>query len=110
MVLGQFLMLYGCKMTEELKQGILRYSDWEYEKHMVKNPKDKEERKKFLDDFNNKVRMYDGSMKIVIPIISKTHIINEKRVKGDKIPDLLPNIEYSIKSPVKMCIKNNFTD
>ena len=47
MVLGCFLMLSKVKITEELRQTILKYSDWEYEKDQLKNKKDREERKRF---------------------------------------------------------------
>ena len=98
MVLGSFLMLYKSKMTEELKQVILEYSDWEHEKDQLKNEKDRKERKKFLDDFREKIKNYDGSKVIKLPLYTVTRVIDEKREKGDKTPIWRKNIDYSIKS------------
>jgi len=98
MVLGSFLMLYKSKITEELRQTILKYSDWEYEKDQLKNKKDRKERKKFLDDFRDKIKKYDGTKVVKVPFYSVTRVINEKREKGDATPILRQNIDYSIKA------------
>ena len=96
MVLGCFLMLYKSKITEELRQTILKYSDWEYEKDQLKNEKDREERKKFLDDFRDKIKNYDGTKVVKVPFYSITRVINEKREKGDTTPIWRQNIDYSM--------------
>ncbi len=98
MVLGCFLMRYKSKMTEELRQTILKYSDWEYEKDQLKSEKDGKEREKFLDDFREKIKDYDGTKVIKVPFYSITRVINEKREKGDKTPIWRQNIDYSIKA------------
>lgn len=97
LVLGRFLMQNKSKMTEELRQAILKYSDWEYEKDQLKNEKDREERKKFLDDFREKIKNYDGTKIVKIPLYTVTRVINEKRERGDTTPIWRQNIDYSIR-------------
>ena len=92
-----FLMLHKSKMTEDLKQTILKYSDWKYEKDQLKNEKDRKERKKFLEDFREKIKKYDGTKVIKVPFYSVTRVVDEKREKGDKTPIWRQNIDYSIK-------------
>ncbi len=58
MVLGVFLMEDGGKMTKELREDVLKYSDWEYEKHQFKNVEERELRKKNLIEFREKVKEY----------------------------------------------------
>ena len=96
-VLGRFLMLNKGKITEELRQTILKYSDWEYEKDQLKSKKDRKERKRFLDDFREKIKNYDGTKVVKVPFYSVTRVINEKREKGDTTPIWRQNIDYSIK-------------
>lgn len=98
MVLGCFLMLYKSKITEELRQTILEYSGWGYEKDQLKDEKDREERKRFLDDFRNKIKNYDGTKEVKVPFYSITQIIMEKREKSDTTPIWRQNIDYSIKT------------
>ncbi len=97
MVLGCFLMRYKSKITKELRQTILKYSDWEYEKDQLKDEEDRDERKRFLDDFREKIKNYDGTKVVKVPFYSITYIINEKREKGDKTPIWRQKIDYSIK-------------
>ena len=98
MVLGCYLMLYKSKITEGLRQTILKYSDWEYDKDQLKDERDREERKKFLDDFRDKIKNYDGTKVVKVPFFSITRIINEKRKKGDTNPIWRQNIDYAIKT------------
>lgn len=58
MVFGVFLMEDGGKMTNELKEDILKYSDWAYEKHQFKNLEEEELRKKHLIEFREKIKRY----------------------------------------------------
>ena len=97
MVLGCDLMLFASRMTEELKRTILKYSDWEYEKHQFKNSKDRKERKKFLDDFRNKIKNYDGTKVVRVPFYTVNRVIDEKREKEDTTPIWRKNIDYSIR-------------
>ena len=91
------MMSYRAKMTEDLKQLILEYSDWKYEKEQLKNKKDRIERKRFLNEFRKKIKEYDGTEEIIIPLHTVTHVINEKKVKGENTPIWLQNIDYTIK-------------
>jgi len=97
MVLGLELMISKGKITEELRQTILKYSDWEYEKNQLKNKKDREERKKFLDDFREKIKKYDGTKVVKVPFYTVTRVIDEKRARGDNSPIWRQNIDYSIR-------------
>ncbi|TFG24095.1 MAG: hypothetical protein EU529_05215 [Promethearchaeota archaeon] len=61
LVLGMFLMEHGGKMTKEVKDKILKYSRWKYEKHQLKSKEEREFRKKYLFEFREKVINYvDG--------------------------------------------------
>ncbi len=97
MVLGVFLMLHKSKITEELRQTILKYSDWEYEKDQLKNEKDRKERKKFLDDFREKIKEYDGTKVVKVPFYTVTRVIDESKARGDNSPIWRQNIDYSIR-------------
>jgi hypothetical protein len=98
MVLGIELMLFKCRITEKLKQIILKYSDWEYEKDQLKNKKDREERKKFLDDFREKIKKYDGTKVVKVPFYTVTRVIDEMKAKGENTPIWRQNIDYSIRN------------
>ena len=58
MVFGVLLMEDGGKMTNGLKEDILKYSDWAYEKHQFKNVEEEEVRKKYLIEFREKIKKY----------------------------------------------------
>ena len=98
MVLVCFIMLYRGKIPEELRQTILKYSDWEYEKDQLKKRRDRKERKSFLIDFRDKIKNYDGSKEVKVPYFSITRVENEKRDKGDTTPIWRQKIDYSIKN------------
>ncbi len=89
-------MRYKSKITDELRQTILKYSDWEYEKDQLKDEEDRDERKKFLGDFRNKIKNYDDTKVVRVPFYSITRVINEKREKGDTTPIWRQKIDYSI--------------
>lgn len=90
MVLGVFLMLNQGKMTEDLKQVILKYSDWKYEKDQLKNKTDRSNRKKYLADFRKKIKNYDETERLVVPYVSRTRREGFIDIKKQ-------NINYSIK-------------
>lgn len=96
-VLGEFLMSHGAKLTEDLKQKILKYSDWRYEKDQLKKKKDRLERKKFLAEFREKIISYNGTEEVFIPLYTVTRVINEKKAKGEDFTKIWrKNIDYSI--------------
>ena len=98
MVLGCFIMLYKGKLTDKLKQIILKYSVWEYEKDQLKKRKDRKERKRFLEEFRERIRKYDETKVIKVTFYSITQIENEKAEKGDTTPIWRQKIDYSIKN------------
>jgi hypothetical protein len=89
-------MLSEGKMTEELKQTILKYSDWDYEKDQLKKRKDRKERKKFLEDFRERIENYDGTEVVKVPFYSITQIKDKKTKEGDTTPIWRQSIDYSI--------------
>ena len=96
-VLGEFIMSHGGLLSEELRHTILKYSDWSYEKFQFKSKTDRTERKKFLDDFREKVQNYDGSEKIFLPFYTVSRVIKEMEARGDDKSNLwLESIDYSI--------------
>jgi hypothetical protein len=58
LVLGWFLMFFGGEFTEEIKEQILKYSEWKYEKLQFKTEEEKELRKKYLSEFREKIVNY----------------------------------------------------
>lgn len=98
MVLGTYIMARGAKLTDELKKIILKYSDWNYEKHQIENEEDRKERKKHLEDFWLKIKNYDGSEEVKIPLYTVTRVINERKAKGLDTKNIWKkNLDYSIK-------------
>ena len=88
MVLGCFLMAHKGKITEDLKRVILKYSDWGCKKDQLKNRQDRKERKKFLLDFREKIKNYDGTKEV--------KLLYQQKNNGDIQPIWHQNIDYSI--------------
>lgn len=90
-------MSHGAKLTEDLRQKILKYSDWRYERDQLKKKKDRLERKRFLTDFREKIISYSGKEEIFIPLYTITRVINEKKAKGEDFTKIWrKDINYSI--------------
>ena len=54
-------MKFGGKMTKEVKEQILKYSDWEYKEHQFKTVAERKQREKYLIEFRKKIKWYvDG--------------------------------------------------
>jgi hypothetical protein len=96
MILGRYLMQNKIKITEELRQTILKYSDWKYEEKQLKNERDRKERKRFLDDFRKKIENYDGTKIVKIPYYTVAQIIEKRKEEVVKTPLWRQNIDYSI--------------
>ncbi len=61
MVLGVFLMKFGGRITKEVREEILKYSEWKYEEQQLKTVEEKELRKRYLIEFRKKIKGYvDG--------------------------------------------------
>lgn len=58
LVLGWFLMFFGGKMTKEVKEQILKYSEWKYEERQFKTEEEIELRKTYLSEFRKKIVDY----------------------------------------------------
>ena len=96
-VLGLYIMKHGAKLSDGLKKKILKYSSWEYEKDQLTDKKDRMERKRFLIDFRSKIKNYDGTKKVKVPLYTVTRVINERKTKGEDISNIWrKNIDYSI--------------
>ena len=98
MMLGMYLMSKGAKIDEGLKEKILEYSDWKYEKDQITNEKHRIQRKKNLDEFRENIIKYDGTEKIQLQADNITSVLNRKLKESDGSPVKLKNINYSIKS------------
>lgn len=97
MILGVIIMANGGKMTEDLKEKILKYSDWEYEENQLLNEQDIIERKNHLIEFRDKIKNYDGTEQVMTPLYTVTRVINEKKAKGEDITHIMKkSIDYSI--------------
>jgi len=66
LVLGVFLMKFGGKMTNEVKEQIIKYSDWEYEEHQFKNIEEKKLRKKYLSEFREKITNFVDGVRTLV--------------------------------------------
>ena len=94
MVLGVVIMKYGAKMTEELRELILKYSDWSFERDQLENKRDRQERKKFLLDFREKIKDYQDGVETMVPVVPLTSLLEDK-LKDDSLIDRRP-IDYKI--------------
>ena len=58
LVLGWFFMLFGGKITEDVKEQILKYAEWDYERLQFKNEEEMVLRRKYLSEFRKKIVNY----------------------------------------------------
>ncbi|KKM72149.1 hypothetical protein LCGC14_1423420 [marine sediment metagenome] len=97
MIMGVVIMVNCGKMTEALKEKILKYSEWELEENQLINEQDLIERKNHLMAFREKIKNYDGTKQVKTPLYTVTRLINEKKAKGEDITQIMKkNIDYSI--------------
>ena len=96
MILGMYLMSKGAEIDEDLKEKILEYSDWKYEKDQITDEKHRKQRKINLDKFRENVKRYDGTEKIPLQFDTITSVINRKFDESDGSPIKLKNIDYII--------------
>ena len=92
MVFGVFLMKYGGIMPKEIKEEILRHSEWEHEAHQFKSIEEKELRKKYLLEFHEKLKGYVSG---VSTLVSEKTLSD---VYADHGPYDLSSIKYDIQS------------
>lgn len=66
-VLGWVILNNGAKMPEDIKRLILANSEWEDERDQIEDEEDKAERKRWLLDFQEKVRNYVEGTPVKVP-------------------------------------------
>ena len=66
-VLGVFILGYGAKMPEDIRKLILAHSKWEDELDQIDNEEGKVQRKKYLLDFQERVRNYVEGTPVRVP-------------------------------------------
>ncbi len=74
LVLGVFIMKFGGKMTREVKEKILEYSDWRFEENQFKTKEEKKLRKKYLFEFRDKIANYRSGEPILISDVSLSDV------------------------------------
>lgn len=104
-VLGVFLMKFGVKMTNALKELILIHSRWEDEKAQLLDENDRAERFFYLSEFRKKIESYKEGVETVVTWETQNQVVEKFRKKGfidTKYPLLVaPNkasIDYQIKN------------
>ena len=102
-VFGVFLMKYGAKMINDIRELILKYSSWEDEKDQLIDEDDKSERFFYLTDFHNKINQYKEGVKTPVYYEASASVIVKLRRKGvitTKYPFITPPqkvpIDYSL--------------
>ncbi|MBD3214094.1 MAG: hypothetical protein GF311_15905 [Candidatus Lokiarchaeota archaeon] len=77
-VLGVFLMQFGAIITDDLKQKILKYSDWKWDKDQLEKRKDRMERKKYTKEFRTKLKDYTAEKPIEVTTIPIEYPLEER--------------------------------
>jgi hypothetical protein len=96
LIFGVLLMQFGAKMPSELKKPVLEYSCWEYEEHQFIAEKDKQERKKYLLDFRERIKNYRDGIATNIPVVYLSDLIEQKFRDGDFTLLERQKIDYSL--------------
>jgi len=81
-VLGVFLMDFGAKMTNAVRELILIHSHWEDEKDQLFNEKDRAERFFYLSEFCEKVKTYKEGVKTTISWETQNQVVEKLRKQG----------------------------
>lgn len=81
-VLGVFLMKFGAKMTNCLKELILVYSRWEDEENQLFNEKDRAERFFYLSEFRKKIESYKEGVETIISWETQNQVVEKMRRQG----------------------------
>jgi hypothetical protein len=92
------LMVYRMEIPPDLKEKVLDYADFEkYEAFQFSSPKFIDARKKYLDDFKQRVRSHQKGMKTLVPWESLDDVYEKTPPDehGDRIV-ALSDIDYSI--------------
>ncbi len=81
-VLGVFLMKFGARMTNCLKELILIHSRWEYEENQLFNEKDRAERFYYLSEFRTKIESYQEGVETIITWETQNQVVEKMRNQG----------------------------
>jgi len=103
-VFGVFLMRHGAKMTDNVKELILKHSHWEDEKEQLLESKDRNERMFYLSDFSGKIKNYFEGVKTTVPFESPDDIVQKLRKQG-VIKTNYPFIAAPERAPIDYVIK-----
>lgn len=91
-------MVYRMEIPPDLKEKVLDYADFEkYEASQFSSTKFIDARKKYLDDFKQRVQNHQKGMKTLVPFESLDEVYEKTPPDehGDRIV-ALPNIDYSL--------------
>ena len=103
-VLGIYLMKFGGKMTNALKELILIHSRWEDEKDQLFDENDRAERFYYLSEFREAIKNYKEGAKTMTTWENNNQVVEKLREKG-VINDDYPFIIAPDKTPIKYDIK-----
>ncbi|MBA7674397.1 hypothetical protein ES703_82611 [subsurface metagenome] len=81
-VLGVFLMKFGVKMTNALKELILIHSRWENEKDQLFDERDRAERFYYLCEFREKIESYVEGVETTISWETQNQVVEKLRNQG----------------------------
>ena len=82
-VLGVFIINKGASMPEDIRELILAHSEWEDERDKIDDDKDRVERKKWLLDFQERVRNYVEGIPVKVPHETRRDVYrkNKSRIR-----------------------------
>lgn len=103
-VLGVFLMEFGVKMTNAVRELILMHSQWEDEECQLFDEEDKARRFYHLSNFCEKVISYRNNVKTTVFYESPASIVVELRTENVITSDY-PLIAPPQKTPINYSIK-----
>ena len=105
-VFGVFLMESGAKMTDEVKELILKHSRWEDEEDQLLDPQDKSERLFYLSDFRKRIEEYIEGVKTTVPREFPDDVVQKFRKQGvikTDYPFIMPPERFPIDHTIIEC-------
>lgn len=82
-VFGWVILNNGVKMPEDIRELILAHSKWEDERDQIDNEKDRTERKRWLLDFQERVKNYVEGIPVRVPHETRRDVYrkNKSRIR-----------------------------
>lgn len=80
-VLGVLILNKGVKMPEDIRELILAHSEWEDERDQIDDEEDMAERKKWLLDFQERVKNYVEGIPIKVPHETRRDVYEKDKSK-----------------------------